>query len=151
MAVFRDDQAALRAALTGWTFEAVVSGVRVSWPPDVWLELPVHEVHGQAGPGTDSRIEFLLNERDGADWVYRRDQTVRRPMARALGRSSAGVRFLAPEIVLLYKAKAPRPRDEHDFRVARAVLDDGARAWLRAALAHRSPAHPWMAALAPEV
>jgi hypothetical protein len=58
-----------------------------------------------------------------------------------------GVRVLAPELVLLYKSKAPRPADEADFRAARPLLDAEARAWLRAALLGASPGHPWAATL----
>jgi hypothetical protein len=57
------------------------------------------------------------------------------------------VRYLAPEIQLLYKAKAPRPKDEQVFaRVAPRLARD-ARRWLREALATAYPAHPWRAAL----
>lgn len=150
VAVFRDEQAALPTALPGWSFEVAIRGELVSWHSGERLALPVHEVHahppaGAAGP----RIEFLLNERDGADWVYRRDPGVRLPLARALRQGPAGLPVLAPEIVLLYKSKAPRPGDEHDFREARPLLDAEARTWLRAALLRAGPTHPWAAALAP--
>ena len=147
VAVFRDDQAALRAALPGWTFEAVDRGRFVPWPADVRLEPPVHEAYGRPAPGA-APLELLLDERDGADWVYRRDPAVRRPLARALRSTPEGVPYLAPEIVLLYKSKAPRESDEQDFRAAGPLLDAEARAWLRAALARQAPAHPWADALA---
>lgn len=151
VAMFRDDQAMLRAALPGWMFRAVAGGVSAPWDAGVRLEPPVHEVHaappdGQAGPA----LEFLLNERDGADWVYRRDPAVRLPLVRALRPGPGGVRVLAPEVVLLYKSKAPRPADEADFLAARPLLDAEAQAWLRAALLRATPDHPWAAALAAE-
>jgi hypothetical protein len=109
----------------------------------------VHEVHavppGGAGAPT---LEFLLNERDGADWVYRRDPAVRRPVARVCRAGPGGVRLLAPEVVLLYKSRAPRVADERDFLAARPLLDGEARAWLAAALTRQDAAHPWAAALA---
>ena len=149
VAVFRDDQAALRAALPGWTFEAVVGGARVPWPAGVQLELPIHEVYGRPAPGA-AVVEFLFNERDGIDWVYRRDPAIRRPVARVLRAGPGGVRVLAPEVVLLYKSKAPRAADDHDFRVAAELLDAEARTWLRAALGRRAPGHPWAASLEAE-
>lgn len=149
IAVFRADQAALRTALPAWTFDVVISGVRVPWPAGVWLELPIHEVYGWQAPGT-AALEFLLNERDGTDWVYRRDPAVRRPLSQALHPGPGGVWVLAPEIVLLYKSKAPRAADEQDFGVARELLDAEARAWLHAALVRREPRHPWAVALAAE-
>jgi len=151
IAVFREDQAALRSALSGWQFEVAKNGALVPWTPDVWLELPVHELHARPTENSLSRpLEFLLNEREGADWAYRRDRTVRLPLTRALRVLGDNVRVLAPEIVLLYKSKAPRPVDEADFRAALPLLDSEARAWLRAGILHATPGHPWIASLSPE-
>ena len=116
------------------------------WPPGAWLRPPVHEVHARRDDGLV--VELLMNERDGRDWVYRRDAAVRRALARAMRDAPGGVRVLAPEIVLLYKSRAPRPVDEHDLHVARPLLDADARDWLRAALLRATPGHPWAAALA---
>ncbi|HET7460147.1 MAG TPA: hypothetical protein VFJ82_02820 [Longimicrobium sp.] len=151
VAVFRDAQEALRAALPAWEFAVVEGGAPRPWEPGAWLAPPVHEVHARPPAGVPGpALEFLLNERDGADWVYRRDPAVRLPLAQAVRESGLGVWVLAPEIVLLYKSKAPRPADEHDFQVARPLLDVEARAWLRAALRRAAPDHPWADALAPE-
>jgi hypothetical protein len=50
-------------------------------------------------------------------------------------------------VVLLYKAKAPRPADEQDFEAVRAALPAAQREWLRAALATVHPDHPWLGRL----
>ena len=146
VAVFRDDQDAVRGALPGWRFEAAVRGALVPWEPGVRLELPVHEVH--IWPPSGSPIELLLNEREDADWVYRRDPAVRLPLALALREVAGGVWVLAPEVVLLYKSRAPRPTDEADFHAAQPALGGAARAWLREALLRGAPEHPWALALA---
>ena len=152
IALFRDAQDALREALPAWEFRAASGGVLVPWERGERLELPVHEVHARPRVGARGpALEFLLNEREGADWVYRRDPVVRLPLTRAIQEApGSGVRVLAPEVVLLYKSKAPRATDEDDFRVARPLLDAQGRAWLRAALLLASPDHPWVTALAPE-
>lgn len=151
VAVFRDDQGALRSALPGWDFAAIVGGAAAAWERGARLELPVHEVHASSPAGAPPlALEFLLNERDGADWVYRRDAAVRLPLARAVRPGPGRVRVLAPEVVLLYKSKAPRMADEADFLAARPLLDAAARAWLRDALLRARPDHPWAAALAPD-
>ena len=150
VSVFREDQAALRAALPDWRFEVVRDGARVPWAPGVRLELPVHEVHARPPEGVSaSPLEFLLDERAEEDWVYRRDPAVRRALARAVREAAAGVRVLAPEVVLLYKSKAPRAVDAADFQAVRPHLDAEARAWLRAAILRAARDHPWAAALAP--
>jgi hypothetical protein len=59
---------------------------------------------------------------------------------------SFGVPILNPAIVLLFKAKAPRPKDEHDFRALLPALSDPRLAWLRAALERCHPGHAWLRA-----
>jgi hypothetical protein len=54
---------------------------------------------------------------------------------------------LRPAIVLLYKAKAPRPVDEQDFQIVRSALGATERAWLRAALEVCHPDHAWLGML----
>jgi len=148
VAVFRADQATLRAELAGWTFEMVRDGERVPWPTGVLLEPPVFEIYGRppdAGPA--SAIELLLDDRAGDEWIYRRDPAVRRPLKLAQRCGPAGIQLVAPEIVLLCKSKAPRAQDEHDFAVALELMDAEARAWLRSAIARMESRHAWLTRL----
>jgi hypothetical protein len=147
VAVFRGDQGALRAALVGWTFEVVVDGERRPWRAGEWLSPPMHEVHALPATGADPMLEILFNEREGADWVFRRDPAVRRTLSRALLITSAGLNVLAPEIVLLFKAKARRPADELDFAAVLPELSEESRAWLASALERCHAGHPWLFAL----
>jgi hypothetical protein len=68
------------------------------------------------------------------------------PLDLAIVDTEFGVPALSPEIVLLYKAKAPRPKDEADFAVARGAMDHARRAWLRSALLAFDAGHPWVRA-----
>ena len=45
-----------------------------------------------------------------------------------------GVRYLNPEIVLFFKARHRRPKDERDLDRTWPLLDAGQRAWLRDAV-----------------
>jgi len=149
VAVLRADQATLRAELATWTFDVVRDGARVPWPAGVRLNASLFETYGwPADADPSSAVEFLLHERAGDDWVYRRDSTVRRPLSLALRPGPDGILLLAPEIVLLYKSKAPRGDDEHDFTIALDLLDEDARTWLRSAIARNAPTHPWLVRLA---
>jgi uncharacterized protein YecT (DUF1311 family) len=51
---------------------------------------------------------------------------------------------MAPEIVLLFKAKHARPKDEADFAGTLDALGVAQRAWLADALATVHPGHPWL-------
>lgn len=55
-----------------------------------------------------------------------------------------GIRYLLPEIVLLYKARLHRTKDEPDFIAALPRLTRGRREWLREALTAVVPGHPWI-------
>jgi hypothetical protein len=56
-----------------------------------------------------------------------------------------GVPVVAPEIALLFKAKAPRFKDQRDFDRVLPHLDRSARSWLASALEQAYPGHPWHA------
>lgn len=62
-------------------------------------------------------------------------------------RAEDGIRYLSPEIVLAYKARLRRPKDEPDFAATLPLLTDDRREWLRDALTSVVPGHPWIARL----
>ena len=53
------------------------------------------------------------------------------------------MRFLNPEIVLGYKAKADRPKDRRDLDVALPLMSDEQRGWLADFLDRVHPGHRW--------
>jgi hypothetical protein len=148
LAVWRADQDRLRAALTPlWVPEVADNGVLRPWSSDEWLSSPIHEIHARAVNREGGSLELLLNERDDTAWIYRRDTQVRRELDRAI-LVRDGIPVLAPEIVLLYKSKAPRPTDEADFNAALPALTTEQREWLRLAIARSRADHPWASVLA---
>jgi len=145
VAILRKDQFELRRHLIDWVFVKVVDGHRLPWTDGERLDLPVHEVH--ATSGNRARIEFLLNESSGGTWQFRRNLAVTRPLNHIGAQTSTGVPFLAPEIVLLFKAKSPEAKDAHDFDFVLPRLEDEPRRWLKDALETCHPGHPWIARL----
>ncbi len=146
IAMLRVDQRSLRAYLSGWQWTKVLpaptGGLRRPWSGDEWLDPPLHELHAsQKG----RELEFLLNESDGQNWLFRRNPRVTLPLSRlGLSPGSGHPPILAPEVVLLYKAKDPQQRDEHDFRAALPALDPQRRAWLHDAIQTCHPGHHWL-------
>ena len=92
-------------------------------------------------------LELMLDECDGARWVYRRQRAIHHPLAMVVRHTSDGIPYLAPEIQLLYKAQGSRDRDQVDFDRVAPRLDVDARTWLRAAVALAHPGHRWLTAL----
>jgi len=120
--VLRRDVDRVAAALPGWELDDKGNSV--------WAR----------PPGTERwHLEFVLDDADGDTWRYRRDARVTRPL------DSLGVPRgpLAPEVVLLYKAKDDGEKARSDFAAVVPLLAADARAWLRnaVALAHPDSAH----------
>jgi hypothetical protein len=116
--------------------------------PREHLRAGVHDVWCRPGPGESWRIQVMIEESGDGDWVSRRDPGIRRPLA-GIGRASSdGIRYLAPEIQLYYKAKNPRPKDEADFTAVLPFLTQAQRQWLSGTLARAFGDHPWRDQLA---
>jgi hypothetical protein len=137
---------AVHAALAGYTFEVIGEGR--AWPLDspafgvmhqTWVSDPVTGVY---------RLDiFREPQRDGA-WACRRDETITLPYRQVICRTAAGVPYLAPEIVLLFKAKySDLDKNKADFAGARPLLSGRARDWLSWAMQRIHPGHPWLAEL----
>ncbi len=147
IAIFRKDQLALRDYFDGWLLRKVVNGKPVVWHRNEWLPLPVHEIHCYDETAPLPLIEILLNESNETEWLYRRDQSVRHSLVKIGLESKAGVKFLCPEIVLLYKSKNPKAKDEQDFQAAVGHLDAEQKEWLKCAIALTDSQHRWLQSL----
>jgi hypothetical protein len=147
--VLRRDQLVLQEARPGWDWQAVDPPERLRpWRTGEYLPPGVRELWGRPGPEEPWRIEIVLDESDGDDWVSRRDPRVRRPLAMLGAVTADGVPYLAPEIALYYKAGVLRPKDEIDFAAVLPRLGPAQRAWLRDAIGLSCGLeHPWRARL----
>lgn len=141
IAVFRPDQIELQKHLRGWTLRKAENAHLKIWKQDEFLNLPVHEIHCFKG---DSALEVLLNERDEKHWIYRRDRRITKPLSESYVTHASGVKFLRPEIVLLYKSKNPRPKDETDFENLAPRLGANEIVWLRNALRIGDAKNAWL-------
>jgi hypothetical protein len=90
------------------------------------------------------RFDVFREPHDGDRWISRRNETLTRPYAEIVRRSSDRIPYLAPEVVLLFKAKHRRAKDEADYAVLAPRLTRAERAWLNDALAMVHPGHPWI-------
>jgi hypothetical protein len=93
------------------------------------------------------RLDVFREPSAGDIWICRRDDSIRMPYAELVERTADRIPFVRPEVVLLFKAKGARNKDEQDFEFVLPRLDAGRRAWLRAALECVHPGHAWIARL----
>ena len=138
--------AEVREALKG--FELVVVGDGKAWP----LTQSTLSMHRQTWvrerAGRPWRLDVFREPWDDDIWVFQRDTRIRLSAASLISRTGDGIPYARPEVVLLFKAKACRPKDELDLAATLPHLDAGRRTWLREALALVHPGHRWLEALA---
>ncbi|MET7426768.1 hypothetical protein [Dactylosporangium sp. NPDC005555] len=91
------------------------------------------------------RFDVFREPHDGGTWICRREPRIRRPYSDIIHHTPDGIPFLAPEFVLLFKSKDPRPKDESDFRGILPLLSPDQRRRLDELLAMTAPTHPWRA------
>ncbi len=147
--LLRPDQLAVQRVLPGWQWHAAdPPGMLRPWQPGEELPADVHDIWCRPGADQAWRIQVMLDECRDGDWVSRRDARIRRPVASIGFVTPEGIPYLAPEIQLLYKARARRPKDEIDLAVTLPILTQHQREWLSDALSLAyGPDHAWRARL----
>lgn len=153
--VLRADLPKLRAHLSGnldiWT--AADGALRPLLPddqpqadPGVILPPGCGQVWTRRAATAAWDFDILLAPGSPQEWIYKRDESIRMPMDRALW-TRDGITYLQPQIQLLYKAKGLRTKDKLDFDSTLPFLDESRRHWLRDSLLRTLPRHPWIESL----
>ena len=90
-------------------------------------------------------IEFLFNDAVNGNFLYARNHDISLPLEQAI-LTVEGVRYLAPEIVLLYKSTETEHEGyQLDFDLAIKAMTDTQKKWLYDALAMMNPnGHKWL-------
>lgn len=145
--VFAADQLAVQAHLAGWELHAAdPPGTLRPWLDGETLPPPVHDIWARRDAGDSWRFQLMLNPGGPGEFVCRRDERIRVPLGDAIWWRD-GVPYLAPEVQLFFKAKAPRAKDEQDFADCLPLLSAAQRGFLSWALELVHPGHPWLWAL----
>jgi hypothetical protein len=149
--LLRGDLHAVHRPLRGWELWAADPPGRLRpWMPGETLPPAVHDIWCRPAGGTNWRLQLMLDESDGADWVSRRDARIRRPFAEIGGLSADGIPHLVPEVQLFYKAREPRPKDDLDLAAVLPLLGASQVRWLAWAIETcYGPESPWLGRLTP--
>ena len=133
----------VRNALAPFEFDLVGSALR--WPLSDQRAFDATHQTWLRDPDTGVYVLDLFREpHDGDIWICRRDRDITRPYVEVVRKTFDGLPYVAPEIVLLFKAKHMRPKDDEDFTGTLPLLDEPSRAWLASALERLHPGHPWL-------
>lgn len=145
--VLARDQEGLHEVFVGWDLAVAHDGRLRQWEPGEQLVPGRGSLWCRPRRDRPWALQVLFADAADGEWVFRRDPRIRRPLPEVIHRATDGVPYVAPEIQLLFKAKAVRPIDQADFDVARPLMNLRAHEWLAAALGIVHPDHPWRAML----
>ena len=93
------------------------------------------------------RFDVFREPSDGGTWISRRDDRIRLAYEHVIEWNEERIPYGRPEIVLLYKAKHARPKDDDDFAAVLPSLEPARRQWLADALELVHPGHRWVGEL----
>jgi hypothetical protein len=103
-----------------------------------------HQTWGLDRVANRWRIDVFREPSEGDTWVCRRDERIRLPYADVVERTADGIPYVRPEVVLLFKAKHARPKDESDLAAVLPHLDRSRRELLRSWIELVHPGHFWL-------
>jgi Aminoglycoside-2''-adenylyltransferase len=106
-----------------------------------------HQTWAFDRPAGAWRLDVFREPSEGDTWISRRHERIRMSYERLIERTADGIPYARPEVVLLFKAKHARPKDEADFAAVAPLLEPERRRWLADALELVHPRHRWLAAL----
>jgi hypothetical protein len=145
--ILRRDVLQVVAHLASWEFFEVKDDVLKRLEAGESPGVCIHSLWSRRSGANAWMMQLLLDEAAGDSWVFRRDRKISLPLSTLLRYDPSGIPYLAPEVQLLYKARASRPQDEADFALVAPSLDNVARDWLHRSLRGISPEHPWLSKL----
>ena len=136
----------IRSRFPGYAFDAVGDG-RI-WEHATPAELAAVHQTWLRDPATGNYLLDVFREpHDGDTWICRRDESIRFPYTRIIHHSPDGIPYLAPELVLLFKAKNTRHKDQGDFDATIPHMTPAQRNTLAELLTRVHPGHRWLADL----
>ncbi|MFD3748154.1 nucleotidyltransferase domain-containing protein [Nocardia sp. NPDC058633] len=139
----RADFPLIAAAFPEYEWDVVGSGQL--WPYPAAATRPDLHQTWLRDPFTGAfHLDVFREPHDGDTWICRRDPTITLPYAELIRTTPTGIPYLIPEVVLLFKAKAHRPKDDADFRRVLPLLPDQRLARLNSWLTQLYPDHPWL-------
>ncbi|MFE3545599.1 nucleotidyltransferase domain-containing protein [Nocardia sp. NPDC059177] len=143
----RADFPLIAAAFPEYEWDVVGDGI--VWPYAVAGRRPDLHQTWLRDPFTGTyHLDVFREPHDGSTWICRRHPAITLPYPDLIHATPTGIPYLIPEAVLLFKAKARRPKDDADFQRTLPFLTAGQRARLTTWLTTVHPAHPWLTSTA---
>ncbi|MFF6875673.1 nucleotidyltransferase domain-containing protein [Streptomyces sp. NPDC012474] len=136
----------VRYRFPGYVFDAAGSGrIWEDATPEVLVA--VHQTWLRDPATGNYLLDVFREPHDGDTWICRRDERIRLPYSDIIHHTQDGIPHLAPELVLLFKAKHARRKDQSDFDETVPHMSPAQRSTLAELLDRVHPGHPWIADL----
>ena len=107
-----------------------------------------HQTWGLDRSANVWRVDLFREPSACGEWVSRRDSSIHLPYAELIEHTADGIPYARPEVVLLFKAKDARPKDESDLAAVLPHLSGERRALLAEWISLVHPGHFWLPDLA---
>jgi hypothetical protein len=147
ISILREDLAQFRAALPDCEFFAAGSGkVTRLGPAEPATE--IHQVWCLEKETKKWRLDIMIepgSRQTGAfgTWHFKHDPSICKARNETVLRDWNGVPFMCPEVVLLFKAKNIRAKDQFDFESVLSTFHTQ-QYWLAEAIEKVYPRNPWI-------
>ena len=104
----------------------------------------IHQTWGLDRAASRWRVDVFREPFDDDGWVARRDESIRLPYTELIEHTPDGIPYERPEVVLLFKAKHARAKDEADLAAVLPHLSAERRALLADWIERAHPGHFWL-------
>jgi hypothetical protein len=136
------------AALGELDFHAVTRGRAEPLTEAGELMETTHQTWGLDRSANVWRVDLFREPSIGGEWLCRRDEAIRLPYAELIEHTAGGIPYARPEVVLLFKAKDARPKNESDLAAVLPHLSSERRRLLAEWISLVHPGHFWLPDLA---
>ncbi|WP_405448829.1 nucleotidyltransferase domain-containing protein [Paenibacillus sp. HJGM_3] len=129
-----------------WMLYRAENGKLSLWEDGEYLS-STNDVWVSKSDGAPWAFQLMIIDTEGDCWTYKRDKSIRRPLADIILQTADGIPYLRPEIQLLHKAGGSkvREKDYKDFQTMLPSLLQQEKAWLKASLNRQFPeGHDWV-------
>ena len=138
----------VRRALGELDFHVVTAGIAEPVEDAPELMETVHQTWGLDRSANRWRVDVFREPSADGCWVSRRGASLRLRYDELIERTADGIPYARPEVVLLFKAKGARAKDEADLAAVLPLLDADRRRLLARWIEQVHPGHFWLPDLA---
>ncbi len=131
----RNDQAALQTLLSDWdVWVSDPPGTLRPWITGEFLNKGIQDIWCRRSLNDPWRFQVMLFDVEDGDWIFKRDESIRRSLKSVTLGTNEGFSILTPEVQLLYKSKSLRDKDMLDFENTLTAMNTAQKRWLKEAL-----------------